>query len=47
MAKTKLRSAPWFDTDDLRGAGHRSRIMQMGYGLEDWGGKPIIAIINT
>ena len=47
MTKSKLRSARWFDTNDLRGFGHRSRIMQMGYGLDDWGGKPVIAIINT
>jgi dihydroxy-acid dehydratase len=45
--KPKLRSARWFDTDDLRGFGHRSRIMQMGYGHEDWAGKPVIALINT
>ncbi len=43
----KLRSARWFDADDLRGFGHRSRIMQMGYGAEDWQGKPVIAIVNT
>jgi len=43
----KLRSARWFDADDLRGFGHRSRIMQMGYGAEDWQGKPAIAILNT
>ena len=47
-AKSKtLRSARWFDADDLRGFGHRSRLMQMGYGLEDWNGRPVIAIINT
>ena len=42
-----LRSARWFAPDDLRGFGHRSRTMQMGYGPEDWEGKPVIAIINT
>ncbi|MGB6105080.1 MAG: L-arabinonate dehydratase [Pusillimonas sp.] len=42
-----LRSARWFAPDDLRGFGHRSRIMQMGYAPEDWAGKPVIAIINT
>jgi dihydroxy-acid dehydratase len=42
-----LRSARWFAPDDLRGFGHRSRIMQMGYAPEDWVGKPVIAIINT
>ena len=42
-----LRSARWFDSQDLRGFGHRSRILQMGYAPEDWSGKPIVAIINT
>ncbi len=42
-----LRSARWFAPDDLRGFGHRSRIMQMGYGPDDWAGKPVIGIINT
>ena len=42
-----LRSARWFAHDDLRGFGHRSRAMQMGYGPQDWAGKPVIAIINT
>jgi len=42
-----LRSARWFAPDDLRSFGHRSRAMQMGYGPEDWAGKPVIAIINT
>jgi dihydroxy-acid dehydratase len=42
-----LRSARWFAPDDLRGFGHRSRLMQMGYAKEDWAGKPAIAIINT
>ena len=51
ISKTKkpedLRSARWFAPDDLRGFGHRSRIMQMGYAPEDWVGRPVIAIINT
>lgn len=47
MTKKPFRSARWFDTDDLRGFGHRSRLMQMGYGLEDWNGRPVIGIINT
>ncbi|MCQ9618099.1 L-arabinonate dehydratase [Paenalcaligenes niemegkensis] len=42
-----LRSARWVAPDDLRTFGHRSRLMQMGYGPEDWAGKPVIAIINT
>ncbi|MDP1743130.1 L-arabinonate dehydratase [Polaromonas sp.] len=42
-----LRSARWFAPDDLRSFGHRSRAMQLGYGPEDWVGKPVVAIINT
>ncbi|RMX06867.1 dihydroxy-acid dehydratase [Corticibacter populi] len=42
-----LRSARWFAPDDFRSFGHRSRVLQMGYGYEDWMGKPIIAIVNT
>lgn len=42
-----LRSARWMAHDDLRSFGHRSRMMQMGYGPQDWEGRPIIAIINT
>ena len=42
-----LRSARWFEPDDLRSFGHRSRMMQMGYAPEDWDGKPLIAIVNT
>ena len=47
MSKGTLRSARWLDAQDLRGFGHRSRIMQMGYAPEDWDGKPVIAVINT
>ncbi len=43
--KNPLRSARWLDTQDLRGFGHRSRIMQMGYGPADWTGRPVIAIL--
>ncbi|MEC9431590.1 MAG: L-arabinonate dehydratase [Pseudomonadota bacterium] len=42
-----LRSARWFAKDDLRSFGHRSRMMQMGLGPEDWAGKPVVAILNT
>jgi dihydroxy-acid dehydratase len=44
---TQLRSQRWFGANDLRSFGHRSRAKQMGYGLEDFQGKPVIAIINT
>ena len=43
----QLRSARWFAPDDLRSMGHRSRLMQLGYGPEDWAGRPVIAIVNT
>ncbi|HTP72889.1 MAG TPA: L-arabinonate dehydratase [Burkholderiaceae bacterium] len=42
-----LRSARWFAPDDFRSFGHRSRVMQMGYGPADYAGKPVIAIVNT
>jgi len=42
-----LRSARWMAPDNLRAFGHRSRAMQMGYGPDDWEGKPIVAVINT
>ena len=42
-----LRSARWFAPDDFRSFGHRSRVLQMGYGHDDWMGKPVIAIVNT
>ncbi|MFO1217933.1 MAG: L-arabinonate dehydratase [Burkholderiaceae bacterium] len=44
---SELRSARWFAPDDLRSFGHRSRVMQMGFGPADYAGKPVIAIINT
>ena len=37
----------WFGASDLRSFGHRSRTLQMGYGYEDFMGKPVIGIINT
>jgi dihydroxy-acid dehydratase len=43
----ELRSARWFNAADLRSFGHRSRTRQMGFAAEDYGGKPVIAILNT
>lgn len=43
----ELRSHRWFGVRDLRSFGHRSRIKQMGYGPEDYAGKPVIGIVNT
>ena len=42
-----LRSSRWFEPNDVRSFGHRSRAMQMGYTKDDWDGKPLIGIINT
>jgi dihydroxy-acid dehydratase len=42
-----LRSARWFVPDDFRSFGHRSRMNQIGYAVEEFAGKPIIGIINT
>lgn len=47
LDKKALRSARWFAPDDLRSMRHRTRLMRMGYGPEDWVGKPLIAIVNT
>jgi dihydroxy-acid dehydratase len=43
----ELRSHRWYGVRDLRSFGHRSRTKQMGYSAEDYGGKPVIGIINT
>jgi dihydroxy-acid dehydratase len=43
----ELRSHRWFGPDDLRAFGHRSRAKQMGFGPEDYAGKPVIAVVNT
>jgi dihydroxy-acid dehydratase len=42
-----FRSHRWLGVADLRAFGHRSRMQQMGYGRDDFGGKPVIGIINT
>ena len=46
-APADLRSARWFAPDDFRSFGHRSRMNQIGFAVEEFQGKPIIAIINT
>jgi dihydroxy-acid dehydratase len=43
----ELRSHRWYGVQDLRSFGHRSRAAQMGFDRSDYGGKPVIAIINT
>src|ERR1044072_4983481 len=42
-----LRSHRWLGPNDMRSFGHRSRLRQIGYDAEDWGGKPVIGIVNT
>jgi dihydroxy-acid dehydratase len=46
-AVSDLRSQRWFGRNDLRTFGHRSRAKQLGYAVEDFLGKPVIAILNT
>jgi dihydroxy-acid dehydratase len=46
-AAEDLRSHRWFGPDSLRGFGHRSRMKQLGYSLEEFSGRPVIAIVNT
>src|SRR5436190_478069 len=43
----QLRSHRWFSGENLRAFTHRSRAKQMGYALDDFAGKPVIAIVNT
>lgn len=43
----QLRSARWFGPDNLRSFLHRSRVLQLGLGPEDYAGKPVIAVVNT
>lgn len=47
ISANDLRSARWFNPDDLRSFGHRSRMMQLGYSEDDFRGRPIIGILNT
>ncbi len=43
----ELRSYRWLGTSSLRAFGHRSRLLQMGYDRADFGGKPLVGILNT
>jgi dihydroxy-acid dehydratase len=42
-----LRSARWFEAGDFRSFNHRSRMMQNGYAISEWQGRPIVGIVNT
>jgi dihydroxy-acid dehydratase len=43
----ELRSARWFAPDDFRSFGHRARMNQIGYAVEEFQGKPVIGVVNT
>ncbi len=46
-APEELRSFRWFGPETLRGFGHRSRMKQMGYTIDEFRGRPAIGILNT
>jgi dihydroxy-acid dehydratase len=43
----ELRSYRWLGVQSLRGFGHRSRLLQIGYDRDDFAGKPVVGIVNT
>jgi dihydroxy-acid dehydratase len=45
--KPNPRSSRWFDPQDFRAFGQRSRMAQMGYARSEYQGKPVIGILNT
>jgi dihydroxy-acid dehydratase len=42
-----LRSHRWFGVETMRSANHRSRLLQMGFGPQEFRGRPVIGVINT
>jgi len=42
-----LRSRRWFGGDTVRSFGHRSRTKQAGFSPEEYGDRPVIAVLNT
>src|SRR5262252_1428950 len=46
-APEELRSHRWFWSEGVRPFTHRSRTKQLGFGTDDFKGKPVIAILNT
>ena len=46
-APEELRSHRWFWAEGVRPFTHRSRTKQLGFGTDDFKGKPVIAILNT
>jgi dihydroxy-acid dehydratase len=45
--KPNPRSTRWYDPDDFRAFGQRSRMAQMGYAREEYQGRPVIGVLNT
>src|SRR5579875_615066 len=45
--KPNPRSTRWFDPQDFRAFGQRSRMAQMGYDRSEYQGRPVIGILNT
>lgn len=43
----ELRSQRWYAPDTIRAFAHRQRTQQMGFGRDEFLGKPVIGIINT
>lgn len=44
---SRLRSHRWFGRDDMRSFAHRQRLQQIGFGREEFLGKPVIGIFNA
>lgn len=42
-----LRSHRWFGVETMRSANHRSRLLQLGFGPQEFRGRPVIGVINT
>ena len=42
-----LRSHRWFGRNDMRSFAHRQRLQQIGFGREEFVGKPVIGILNA
>jgi hypothetical protein len=47
VLEEQWRSRKWFFNNDFRSFNHRSRILQLGWSLEEIKDRPIIGILNT
>jgi dihydroxy-acid dehydratase len=43
----QLRSQRWLGGDSVRAFNHRTRLRELGFTPDDFGGKPVIGILNT